>query len=77
VEKPNFKGFMADSAQANWNAVCIVYGCGDLKFPMENRERTWITFLQCHIQKYIKPSKIGKEIFKPGMKYREGRKEAN
>jgi hypothetical protein len=24
VEKPNFKGFMADSAQANWNAVRIV-----------------------------------------------------
>jgi hypothetical protein len=24
MENPNFKGFMADSAQANWNAVQIV-----------------------------------------------------
>jgi hypothetical protein len=38
VENPNFKGFMADSAQANWNAVQIVYGNGDAKVPMENRE---------------------------------------
>ena len=29
VKEPNFKGFMADSAQANWNAVRIVYGSGD------------------------------------------------
>ena len=29
VENPNFKGFMADSAQANWNVVRIVYGSGD------------------------------------------------
>jgi hypothetical protein len=26
---PNFKGFMIDSAQANWNAICIVYGSSD------------------------------------------------
>ena len=49
VEKPNFKGFMADSAQANWNAVQIVYGSGDPKVPIKNRERTcllhWITSL--------------------------------
>jgi hypothetical protein len=25
VANPNFKGFMADSAQANWNVVCIIY----------------------------------------------------
>jgi hypothetical protein len=40
IENTNFKGFMADSAQANWNAVRIVYGSGDPKVPMENRERT-------------------------------------
>jgi hypothetical protein len=40
VENPNFKGFMADSTQANWNAVRIVYGSGDPKVPMENREHT-------------------------------------
>jgi len=27
--KPNFKGFMADNAQANWNIIRIVYGSGD------------------------------------------------
>jgi hypothetical protein len=27
--KPNFKGFMVDSAQANWNTIKIVYGLGD------------------------------------------------
>jgi hypothetical protein len=52
VEKPIFKGFMADSAQANWNAVRIVYGSGDPKVPIENRERTcllhWTTSLNRH-----------------------------
>jgi hypothetical protein len=33
MEKPNFKGFMADSAQANWNTVRIVYGSGDPRSP--------------------------------------------
>ena len=32
----NFKGFMADSAQANLNAVKIVFGSRDSKTPMEN-----------------------------------------
>ena len=40
VENPNFKGFMADSAMVNWNAVCIVYGNGSTNVEMENRERT-------------------------------------
>jgi hypothetical protein len=40
VENTNFKGFMADSAQANWNVVQIVYGSGEPKVPMENQERT-------------------------------------
>jgi hypothetical protein len=59
VESTNFKGFMANSAQANWNAVRIVYGSGDPKVPMENRERTCLlqltTLLRRHTQKYIKP----------------------
>jgi hypothetical protein len=54
------KGFMADSAQANWNVVQIVYGSGDPKVPMENRERTslvqWTTSLKRHTQKFIKPN---------------------
>ena len=40
VENPNFKGFMANSAIANWNAVRIVYGSGSANVEMENRERT-------------------------------------
>jgi hypothetical protein len=58
VDHPNFKGFMADSAMANWNAVRIVYGSGSANDQMENRERTcllhWTTSLQKHTQKYIK-----------------------
>jgi hypothetical protein len=59
MENPNFKGFMADSAQANWNVVRIIYGSGDPKVPMENREHTcllhWTTSLKRHTLKYIKP----------------------
>ena len=33
VPLPQFQGFMADSAQANWNAVRIVYGGGDPRLP--------------------------------------------
>ena len=49
---------MADSAMANWNAVCIVYDSGSANVKMENRERTcllhWSTSLHRHTQKYIK-----------------------
>jgi hypothetical protein len=38
--KPNFKGFMVDSAQANWNMVRIVYGSGDPSIKMVDKERT-------------------------------------
>jgi hypothetical protein len=59
VENPNFKGFMVDSVQANWNVVQIVYGSSDPKVPMENRECTcllhWTTSLKQHTEKYIKP----------------------
>jgi hypothetical protein len=34
VHNPNFKGFMASSAQANWNAIQIVNGSGDPSEPM-------------------------------------------
>jgi hypothetical protein len=29
--KPNFKGFMVDNTQANWNVVRIVYDFGDFQ----------------------------------------------
>jgi hypothetical protein len=58
IDHPNFKGFMADSAMANWNAVRIVYGNGSANDKMENRERTcllhWTTSLHLHTQKHIK-----------------------
>ena len=56
---PNFKAFMADSAQANWNAVRIVYGSGDPTMKMVDRERScllhWMTSLNRHTTKLIKP----------------------
>ena len=60
VENPNFKGFMADSAMANWNAVRIVYGSGSAHEVMDNRERTcllhWSNSLYKHTHKPIKQS---------------------
>ena len=38
IPLPQFQGFMADSAQANWNAVRIVYSGGDPKVAMLGRE---------------------------------------
>jgi hypothetical protein len=36
VLEPKFKGFMADSAQANWNAIRVIYGSGDAAIPMKD-----------------------------------------
>ena len=61
-----FKGFMADSAQANFNAVRIVFGSGDPKIPMENRERTcqfhWKMALERHTKQLIKPELQARHI---------------
>ena len=58
VEETNFKGFMADSAQANWHAVRKIYGNGDPQARMDNRERTclfhWTLCLQRATTKHIK-----------------------
>ena len=55
----NFKGFMADSAQANFNAVRIVFGFEDPKVPMVNWERTfqfhWKMALERYTKQLIKP----------------------
>jgi hypothetical protein len=40
VPEPKFKGFMADSTQANWNAILVIYGSGDAAIPMKDQERT-------------------------------------
>ena len=56
----NFKGFMDDSAQANFNAMRTIYEDGDSSLPMVSRERRclfhWFASLDKMIQKYIKPS---------------------
>jgi hypothetical protein len=36
VPEPKFKGFMADSAQANWNAIRVIYGSRDSAIPMKD-----------------------------------------
>ncbi len=40
--KPNFKGFMANSAQTNQNTIKIVYGLGDRSIKMVDKERTCV-----------------------------------
>ena len=50
----NFEGFMADNAQANWNAVDIVYGSGDPSVRMDNRERTCLFHWTQSMEKHTK-----------------------
>ena len=56
----NFKGFMVDSAQTNWNAVRVIYENGDPSLSMVAHEHTclfnWSSSLNKVTQKYIKPS---------------------
>jgi hypothetical protein len=40
--KPNFKGFMADNTQANWNMVKIIYGLKDSFMRMVDKECTYL-----------------------------------
>ncbi len=57
--KPNFKGFMVDSAQANWNMVRIVYGLGEPSIGMVDKEHTclfhWTQSLDKHTKQLIGP----------------------
>lgn len=59
VTNVNFKGFMADSAQANFNAVRTIFGTGNPKDKMEGKERTcqfhWSMALDRHTKQLIKP----------------------
>jgi len=50
---PSFKGFMADSAMANWNAVRIVYGSGKPNEVMENCKRTCLLHWSASLHKHI------------------------
>ena len=39
LENVNFKGFMVDSAQENFNAIRKIFGFGDKNILMEDKER--------------------------------------
>ena len=54
VPLPKFKGFMADSAQENWNAVRVIYGSGDAKVPMKDQERTCLFYWAQSLEKHTK-----------------------
>ena len=58
VPNINFKRVMADIAQANWNAVMMIYGDGDPNLPMVVYERTclfhWFASLNKVTQNSIK-----------------------
>jgi hypothetical protein len=43
ILEPKFKGFMADSPQANWIAVRVIYGSGDTTISMKDQERTCLS----------------------------------
>jgi hypothetical protein len=54
VPEPKFKGFMADSAQANWNAVRVIYGSGDATIPMKDQKRTCLFHWAQSLEKHTK-----------------------
>jgi hypothetical protein len=70
--KPNFKGFMANRAQANWNAMRIVYESKDPLVKMINKECIclfhWIQSFDKHIKQLIKPEFLDQHIFLKGLK---------
>jgi hypothetical protein len=43
--KLNFKGFMDNNTQANWNTIRIVYGLGDLSVRMVDKECAFLFHL--------------------------------
>jgi hypothetical protein len=58
VLEPKFKGFMADSAQANWNAVRMIYGSGDASIPMKDQERTCLFYWAQSLKSIRKPISV-------------------
>ena len=66
MKNMNFKGFMADNAYANFNAVRRIFGSGDKNVPMDGKERTcqfhWSMALNRHTEQLIKPELQGRHI---------------
>jgi hypothetical protein len=58
--KSNFKGFVANNAQVNWNNIRIIYGSRNLFIKMVDKKCTclfhWIQSLDKHTKKLIKPT---------------------
>jgi hypothetical protein len=52
--EPNFKGFMVDNAQANYNVVKIVYNFGDAIVKMVDKNRTCLFHSTQLLDKYTK-----------------------
>jgi hypothetical protein len=54
VLEPKFKEFMADSAQANWNVVRVIYSSGNATIPMMDQERTCLFHWAQSLEKQTK-----------------------
>ncbi len=56
----NFKGFMANNVQVNWNAIWIIYGTRDLVVKIVDNEQTfffhWTQSLERHTKQLVAPS---------------------
>jgi hypothetical protein len=56
---PNFKGFMVNNAQINWNSMWTMYNFGDPSEPMVDREQIYFfhynqLIMNWHTKKQIK-----------------------
>ena len=54
----NLKGFMADSALANWNTVHIIYGSGDATETMVDKEKTCLFHWTQSLEKHTKATSV-------------------
>ena len=83
VVKPNFKGFMAASAQAKWNAIWVIYGNKEKEDRVDDRERTcqfhwtqsmvkWTQSMVKYTKKYI-PEELWEQYKKMCHQYRTAR----
>jgi hypothetical protein len=54
VLESKFLGFMADSAQADWNAVRVIYNNGDITIPMKDQEKTCLFHYIQSLEKHTK-----------------------
>jgi hypothetical protein len=76
VVHTNFKDFMADNVQANWNAVRVIYGNGKKEDRMDDREKTcqfhWTQSMVKYTEKYI-PEEFWEQHKKMCHQYRTAR----